>query len=97
MRNDPSDQSTRTNAAVGRGAVITCYAAFGLSLAFLAALLVLDHHETTNAATDTAAVEAGSFGIEELVDLLTTEPTVLLPAAKPGPITRAEIVSKYRR
>lgn len=101
MRNDPPDQSPPTNTEVGRGAVITGYAAFGLALVFLVALLVVDHHEMTNVATDTAAAEAGSFGIEELVDLFTSEPTVSPPAVlaspKPRPVTRAELDPKHRR
>lgn len=95
MRNDPSDQARQANAAVGRGAAVTCYAALALTLGFLVALLVVDHHETKDAVGAAAQVEA--FGIEELVDLLTAEPFVTLPVPKARPVTRAELDAKNRR
>ena len=101
MRNDPFEQTTQANAAVGRGAVIMCYAAFGLALAFLVALIVIDHHETTDRTTAGATAQVDRFGIEELIDLLTTEPTVmpadLFGRPKPAPVTRAELDQKQRR
>jgi hypothetical protein len=102
MRNDPSDHVTQTNSGVGRGAVLTGYAAFAVSLAFLTALLFADHrHTMTAAAKDPSDPPINSFGIEELFDLLSAEPAVPTPGLfvwpKPRPVTRAELDSKRRR
>ena len=102
MRNDPSDHVTQTHAGVGRGAVLTGYAAFAVSLAFLTLLLFADHrHTTTAAAKDPADPPINSFGIEELFDLLSADPAVPAPARftckKPRPAARAELDPKYRR
>lgn len=101
MRNDPSVHTTPTSVPVGRGAAIVCYAAFGLALAFLVALIVIDHHETTDRSTAGSTAQVDRFGIEELIDLLTTEPTVmpadLVGRPKPAPVTRADLDQKHRR
>lgn len=102
MRNDPSDHVTQTNSVVGRGAVLTCYAAFAVSLAFLALLLFADHrHTTTAAAKDPTDPPINGFGIEELFDLLSADPAVPTPrrsgCKKPRPLARAELDLKHRR
>ena len=102
MRNDPSDHVTQTHSGVGRRAVLTGYASFAVSLAFLTLLLFADHrHTTTAAAKDPADPPINSFGIEELFDLLSAEPAVPTPGRfackKPRPVTRAELDSKQRR
>jgi hypothetical protein len=98
MRNDPYEHTRQTNAPVGRGAVIMCYAAFGLALAFLIALIVIDHHETTDRATAGATARVDRFGIEELIDLLTTEPTAMPTDlfGRPKPVTRAGLDPETR-